>query len=86
MSASAAFIAPCFVQPGNIHPAFALAVHAAMHNTATWQSWDVIDNEYASPDETLDAIGRIFVANGIAWTDKERAWWSAELAKNAVRS
>ena len=62
------------------HPAFALAVHAAMHNTATWKSWDIIDNEYPSPEAALVAVGRIYGTNGWPWTDKEQGWWSAELA------
>ena len=37
-----------------------------MHNTATWQSWDIIDNEYASPEETLATIAR---ANGVKTRD-----------------
>ncbi len=59
-----------------------------MHNTATWKSWDIIDNEYPSPEETLAVVGRIYGANGWPWTDKEQGWWSAELAPaaKAVRS
>lgn len=69
----------CFVHPGDIHPLFALAVHAVLHNNATWETWDILDKEYEEVSETLAAITRIYKENNQPWTDRERSWWSKEL-------
>ncbi|MDP2308005.1 MAG: hypothetical protein Q8P18_18415 [Pseudomonadota bacterium] len=75
----------CFTHPSDIPIPFALAVHAALNNTATADDWDTIDLAYDSEVATVDAIARIFASNGNAFTDRERAWWLGELSK-AVRS
>lgn len=67
-----------FTHPADIPVEFALAVHSALHNTATATDWEILD-AVNSEGEALDWIERIYEANGQDWSEVEQQWWQAQL-------
>jgi hypothetical protein len=68
-----------FTHPAHIPVAFALAVHAVLHNQATERQWAAIDAA-SSRKQALKWIASIYKANDSEWTEKEEQWWLQQFA------